>query len=161
MRSDHRDHPSHFWRILERIGTLAVIIVCGAVTWDIVRRWDAPTTTNQQAVGRSGQSSGPLPSSPVPLAGAHLKGSPDAKIGIIEYSDFQCPFCGVFARETLPEFTRQYIDSGKVLLAFQHLPITTLHPLAVDAAVAADCAGEQGHFWAMHDSIFSSKQPLS
>ncbi len=88
------------------------------------------------------------------LAGATLKGNPAAKVALIEYSDFQCPFCGKFARETLPMIEKVYIEPGKVLLAFKHLPLQSIHPFAAKASEAALCAGREGKFWLMHDKLF-------
>ena len=90
------------------------------------------------------------------LNGAHLKGATSARVVLIEYSDFQCPFCGRFAREILPQLESTYIAPGRVLLAFKHLPLA-IHDHALRAAVAAECAGEQGRFWEMHDKLFADQ----
>jgi protein-disulfide isomerase len=81
-------------------------------------------------------------------------------VAIIEYSDFQCPFCGAFARDTLPEIEQRYVKSGKVLLAFRNLPLASLHPFATKAAEAAECARRQGKFWQIHDRFFQNQQRL-
>ena len=77
------------------------------------------------------------------------------------YSDFLCPYCARFARETLPELKRVYVVTGKALLAFRHRPIEKLHPLALQASIAAHCAGLQGMFWEMHDWLFETQETLS
>jgi protein-disulfide isomerase len=92
------------------------------------------------------------------LEGAALEGNRSARIALIEYSDFQCPFCGNFARETLPSFRERYVKSGKVLLAFRHLPLAEMHPLATRAAETAVCAEREGKFWDLHDRFFSQKR---
>jgi protein-disulfide isomerase len=97
------------------------------------------------------------PAAPVSLQGAALKGSPAAKVAVIEYSDFQCPFCARFARETLPQVRKRYVDTGQLLVAFKHLPLERLHPLAMRAAQAAECAGRGGKFWEMHDKLFENQ----
>jgi protein-disulfide isomerase len=61
----------------------------------------------------------------------------------------------------LPDLDRAYIDPGTVLFAFRHLPIERIHGNALNAAVAADCAGDQGQFWAMHDRLFENPKELS
>ena len=100
-------------------------------------------------------------SATVSIAGAPTKGARSAKVAVIEYADFECPYCGAFVRETLPTLEREYIRTGKVLLVFKHRPIPSLHPSAVRAASAAECAGEQGGFWPMHDLLFSDQKNLS
>jgi protein-disulfide isomerase len=80
------------------------------------------------------------------LAGLPVKGSDSARFGILTLSDFACPFCARFARETLPLVSDKYLKTGEVVLAFRHHPLERIHRDAVKAAVAADCAGDQGRF---------------
>jgi protein-disulfide isomerase len=110
--------------------------------------------------GSSARPDAPLPDHPLPLTGVAIKGSPKAKVAIIEFSDFECSYCGRFARETLPEIDRRYISTGQVLLAFKHLPIERIHRNAVNAAVSAECAGLDGKFWEMHDRLFQHQSLL-
>ncbi|NNL59643.1 MAG: DsbA family protein [Nitrosopumilus sp.] len=84
-------------------------------------------------------------------------GNPDAPITIIEFSDFQCPFCARFHIQTLPLILQDYIDQGKVKLVFRDFPIQSIHPNALPAAVAAECANEQGEFRKMHDMLFNNQ----
>ena len=84
-------------------------------------------------------------------------GNPDAPIMIIEFSDFQCPFCARFHIQTLPLILEQYIDQGKVKLVFRDFPIQSIHPNALSASVAAECANEQGKFREMHDMLFDNQ----
>jgi protein-disulfide isomerase len=100
-----------------------------------------------------------MPIQPMSLTGAQILGSAAAKVGLVVYSDFQCPFCGKFARETLPAIQVQYVKSGKVLLAFREFPLP-MHQFAQKAAEAAECAGRQGKFWPFHDELFSVPQAL-
>jgi protein-disulfide isomerase len=95
----------------------------------------------------------PVPSEPLQVNGASAIGSPDAAYALIEFSDFECPFCGRFARETLPALRREFVDKGKLLFVFRHLPLS-IHPLARGAAIAAACAGRQGKFWMLHETLF-------
>lgn len=111
------------------------------------------------AWSKSRASTVPPPTTPLSLIGAHLKGNIDAPVAIMVFSDFSCPYCRIFATEILPKIERQYIDTGQVLLAFRHYPIAAIHPLAVDAADIAECAGDQGAFWQMHDALFSQPRP--
>jgi len=81
-------------------------------------------------------------------------GNPDAPITIIEFTDFQCPFCARFHIQTLPLILEEYIDQGKVKLVIRDFPIQSIHPNAVPASVASECANEQGKAKEMHDKLF-------
>jgi len=89
-----------------------------------------------------------------------VKGEKDAKITLIEFSDFQCPFCSRHSRDTLPQLEREYIATGKIKYVFRNFPIASIHPLAFKAAEAANCAGEQGKYWEMHDRLFANQNAL-
>ena len=84
-------------------------------------------------------------------------GNPNAPITIIEFSDFQCPFCAKFHLETLPLIMNEYIKDGQVKLVFRDFPIQSIHPNALPASVAAECANEQGKFKEMHDILFEKQ----
>ena len=84
-------------------------------------------------------------------------GKKDAPIVMLEFSDFQCPFCGKFWRETLPQIKKDYVETGKVLFVYKDFPLRQIHPHAQQAAEAALCANEQGKFWEYHDTLFSKQ----
>jgi len=86
-----------------------------------------------------------------------VKGDPNAPITMIEFSDFQCPFCAKFHTTTLPQIQKNYIDSGKIKFVYRDLPIQSIHPNAVPAALAAECADDQGMFWQYHDKLFQNQ----
>ncbi|MBI4017692.1 MAG: DsbA family protein [Candidatus Aenigmarchaeota archaeon] len=104
----------------------------------------------------SGDAAAPPSRVTVTDVGAYSIGDEDAKITIIEYSDFQCPFCRSFWQGTLPEVKSAYIDTGKTRLEYRHFPLS-FHPAAQPSAEAAECAGDQGKFWEAHDAIFSNQ----
>ncbi len=87
-------------------------------------------------------------------------GSSDAPLTLIEFSDYQCPFCRKFVDATLPELKKQYVESGKLRIIYRDFPLEQLHPQARTAAVAARCAGEQGKYWPMHDVLFQNQDAL-
>lgn len=89
-----------------------------------------------------------------------MEGDADAPVTIIEFSDFQCPFCGKFFKETLPQLRKDYIETGKAKLVFRDFPLD-FHQFAQKAAEAAECAHEQGKFWEMHDMIFDHQDALA
>ncbi len=84
-------------------------------------------------------------------------GNPDAPITIVEFSDFQCPFCARFHTQTLPSILEEYIEQGKVKLVFRDFPIQSIHPNALPASVAAECANDQNKFREMHDTLFEKQ----
>ncbi len=88
-----------------------------------------------------------------------VKGNPDATVTIVEFSDFQCPFCQRFHQTTLPLILENYVDTGKVKFVYKDFPIQSLHPNgALPAAVASECADEQGMFWQYHDKLFQTQK---
>lgn len=84
-------------------------------------------------------------------------GNIDAPITIIEFSDFQCPFCARFHTQTLPLLLEEYIEQGKVKLVFRDFPIESIHPNALPASIAAECANDQNKFREMHDVLFEKQ----
>jgi protein-disulfide isomerase len=96
----------------------------------------------------------------VRMAGNPILGRPDAPLTLIEFSDYQCPYCRRFFETTLPALKTEYIETGKVRYIFRDYPLDRLHPQARKAAEAARCAGDQGHYWAMHDVLFRHQQAL-
>ena len=95
------------------------------------------------------------------IKGDPFKGQPDAKVTLIEFSDYQCPFCSRHSRDTLPQLEREYIASGKLKYVFRNFPIESIHPLAFKAHEAANCAGEQGKYWEMHGRLFANQKAMS
>ena len=90
----------------------------------------------------------------------YVRGKSDAPLTLIEFSDFQCPFCAQFYKNVLPQLDKKYIQTGKLKFVYRDFPIASLHKDAFNAAGAANCAGEQGKFWAMHDLLFENIKAL-
>lgn len=86
-------------------------------------------------------------------SGSEGYGDPSAPVTIIEFSDFQCPYCKRFFDNTLSSVESAYITTGKARMVYKDFPLS-FHANAKPAAVAARCAGKQGNFWGMHDAIF-------
>ena len=93
----------------------------------------------------------------VSLSDDPARGNPNAPVTIVEFSDFQCPFCARFFTQTLPQIQQDYIDSGKVKLVFRDFPIDSIHPNAIGASIAAQCANEQAKFWEYHNKLFEGQ----
>jgi protein-disulfide isomerase len=105
---------------------------------------------------------GALPT-PVPIAlddAAATLGSPDANVTIVEFTDYQCPFCARHSMQTMPSIIRELVETGRVYYVIKDLPLD-MHPVAPLAATAARCAGEQGAYWEMHDVLFEQQQVWS
>jgi len=88
-------------------------------------------------------------------------GDENAPLTIVEFSDFECPFCERFRSQTFDQIKSQYIDTGKVKFVYRDFPLTSIHPMAQKAAEAAECADDQGKFWEYHDVIFERQNLLS
>lgn len=100
-----------------------------------------------------------LPEPVVSIAGAPRLGDSQAKIGIVEFSDYQCPFCRKFHLKTVPELTAQFIETGKVQYFYKDFPLK-MHRQSVPAAIAARCAGQQNQYWAMQHGLFVQQERL-
>jgi protein-disulfide isomerase len=87
-------------------------------------------------------------------------GRPAAPLTVVEFTDYQCPYCRRFQAESWPSLRRDWIDTGKVRFIVRDLPLE-IHSSARPAAEAAHCAGEQGRFWRMHDLLLGVHADLS
>ncbi|MCS7214338.1 MAG: DsbA family protein [Candidatus Calescibacterium sp.] len=160
---------------------VSAIIVAGSIVWGVKSLQDYFSNLGRNILGMRppqaqqpqqpqppqppAQPPAPPPADVVDLSQVaevppyRVKGNPKAKVTIIEYSEFQCPFCGRFVRDTLPQIEKTYGD--KVKIVFKHLPLP-FHQYAQKAAEAVECAGKIGGakaFWALHDKLFYEGQP--
>jgi protein-disulfide isomerase len=90
----------------------------------------------------------------IPTEGSPTLGPANAPITIVEFSDYQCPFCRRWHEEVYEPLLAAY--PGKIRMVYRHLPLTSIHPDAQPAAEAAMCAGDQDAYWTFHDKLFSS-----
>ena len=148
---------SHFYAVLTVLA-FSVGVLLGYVVWGM----ESATTTVQTA----GQASGPVVESPVteqaqyrrydiPIENSHTLGPADAAITLVEFSDYQCPYCRRWHAEVYEPLLAAY--PGKIKFVYRHLPLDSIHPEAIPAAEASMCAGEQDAFWQYHDKLFSSE----
>ncbi len=148
-----------FWKY----GTsVSILLGCGMIAISIYVSFGIP---NSRIEGLTRFGSGNVVPEPdqgrveVGLDNDPVLGESGALVTIVEFSDFQCPFCRSFWRDTLPQIKKNFIDSGKVKFVYRDFPLP-IHPSAPKSAEAAECAREQGQYWEMHDKIFSEQDLL-
>ena len=144
---------------LDTVVNVAVLVACAFVS---VIAWQT-----SRALKASVPPPRPAPPAPVEAVIGTTTRLPEAarrlgsgSIALIEFSDFQCPFCGVYARDTFPRLKAEFIDTHSIQYAARHLPLPT-HPYAPTAANAAQCAADQSKYWAMHELLFRSQHALT
>ncbi|MDH5751165.1 MAG: DsbA family protein [Deltaproteobacteria bacterium] len=96
----------------------------------------------------------------ISLLNRPVLGNPRAPLTLVEFTDYQCPFCARFHSQTLPQIKKNYIDTGKLRLVVMDLPLTRIHPMAFKAAQGTLCAAEQGKFFQMSDALFQVSNKL-
>lgn len=103
------------------------------------------------------------PPAKVDVAIGHLStlGADNAKVTVVEFSDFQCPYCEKFATDAYPQIYDAYIKTNKIKFAYRHYPLTSIHPNAQKAAEASECANEQNKFWEYNNLLFKNQTTWS
>jgi protein-disulfide isomerase len=119
----------------------------------MARDLEAIKSILQQAQAPAGD---PFVNKTVAVTNEPTRGNASAKITLVEVSDYHCPYCRRQTLQTMPQLLTDYVKTGKVRYVFVDYPIAQLHPDAFQAHVAADCAGDQGKYWQMHDSLFTN-----
>jgi protein-disulfide isomerase len=146
------------------IGGCVVVIACLALGFILVERFLNPQiggVFSQIKVSLNGTSEVRQANSATPTSRSHAgskfntMGDPNAPVKIIEYADFQCPFCQRYWKETEPEIINTYVTSGKVYYEYRSVG-AFIGPDSASAAEAAYCAGDQGEFWEYHDVLYSN-----
>jgi protein-disulfide isomerase len=94
------------------------------------------------------------------LDGDPIKGDRNARLVLVEFTDYQCPFCARHVRDTFPQLEADYIKTGKLRYVTREFPLESIHPQAFKAAEAALCAGDQGKYWEMHARLFANQRAL-
>jgi protein-disulfide isomerase len=140
---------------LDTSANLATLVACAAIVfaaWRVSQHSAPPApATRPPAIERPVGLVANLPES------EREQGTGD--VVVIEFSDFQCPFCGRYARETFGGLKRDFVDSGKLKYAVRHLPLPN-HQFAPRAAAAAQCAADQARYWPMYEKLFSDQHAL-
>lgn len=145
---------SHFYAVLTVLAFAAGVLL-GYVVWGI----DSTPSQNSQTTGQASLVEAPATEAPqftrydVASEGYPAIGPSDAPITIIEFSDYQCPYCRRWYQEVYEPLLAAY--PGKIKLVYRNLPLTSIHPDAFAAAEAAMCAGDQDAYWQFHDKLFT------
>jgi protein-disulfide isomerase len=117
----------------------------------------------EEAVRPRAQARAQQPFEPVDLTvgASPFLGAANAPVTLVEYSDYQCPFCRRHFSTVMPELVKAYVDTGKVKYVMREFPIQSIHPQALKASQAALCAGALGKYWEMHDLIFGNQRQIA
>ncbi|MEU8166934.1 Na+/H+ antiporter NhaA [Micromonospora sp. NPDC049004] len=139
-----------------KLGILVATVGASVVTW-LVFRWIARLSPARRARGLLGVAEAIVDLKlPVDPERDHMRGSLDAPVTVVEYGDFECPYCG----QAEPVVRELLADFANIRYVWRHLPLTDVHPHAQLAAEAAEAAGEQGAFWGMHDLLLAHQDAL-
>lgn len=167
METEHHEHHQN----PKKENIIAASIIAGAVLVSVSIFYNTKLLIQEFSIGSTagGSKATQAPTAPSaqgsvaePAAVAERKGAPvlgkkSAKVAVMEFSDFQCPFCQRFFNDAFKEIKSKYVDTGKVQFVFRHFPLS-FHANAEKAAVAAECAHRQGKFWEYHDVLFTKMQ---
>jgi protein-disulfide isomerase len=139
---------------------LVNIVFSGAVLLKVNKLYQnggGQAGTPTQQAGTPAQPAAPAPGAKVNVANGHfpVKGNANAKVTIVEFADFRCPFCEQFFTQTESQIIKDYVDTGKAKLAFRQYAF--LGPASTFAANAAECANDQGKFWEFHDYLYKNQ----
>ena len=145
---------SDFWTRTSTIVLPFIAIAISVVVW---YRTNQELVVLRQSQRMLIEEVAALKKSPIiDLTGAPTKGSDDAIVTLVEFSDYECPYCVRHFQQTMPQLDARYISTGKIRYVFRDFPVDQLHPEAIRAHEAAQCAGEQGKFWDLHSRLFSA-----
>lgn len=131
------------------IAILIVALICSAAVWWVYDKMHPdPVSVDEERTM-------------MVYGGAPTMGAPDAPVTVAIFSDFECSYCGVFARDDLPAIEQRYVDTGEARIVYFTFPLARTHPSAVQAASASLCAEAQGKFWEYHDLLYAHQDALS
>jgi len=146
-------------------------LLAGYIIWGSGKSPSAATTPPQNSTEEAQSEPAPSPAPPSQQAATQQPrrykisagnnpsiGPANAPVTIIEFSDYQCPYCRRWAEQVEKPLLKRYGD--KIRFVYRDFPLTKIHPYAFSAAEAADCAGEQGKYWEYHDALFQQKHGL-
>jgi protein-disulfide isomerase len=138
-------------RAMDVMATMLVVLAASFVIWtEVDQRWlkPAPQALVQDVTDLT------IPAARV----RHSRGA--GAVALIEFTDYQCPYCGRHARDTEPQIDATLVDRGAIRHVVLNFPLTRIHQNAEKAGEAAECAGRQGKFWEMHARLFGNQEAL-
>jgi len=139
--------------------SVVLMVAAGLVIWHTFKAGPQPGPPRGRPGLRIGNLKNEGLSTTVNDAPGHNLGR--AKVALIEFSDFECPFCARYETETFGKLQTEFIANGRIQYIFRHFPLEHSHPHALAAARAADCAGDQHRFWEMRAKLFEKQSDLS
>jgi protein-disulfide isomerase len=147
---------SHFYAMMTVLAFAAGVLL-GYVAWGMEPAASTAQTANQPsaAVAQAPAQEQQFRRYEIPTENSYALGPADAPITIVEFSDYQCPYCRRWHDQVYEPLLAAY--PGKIKFVYRHLPLESIHPEAIPAAEAAMCAGEQDAFWQFHEKLFSSE----
>lgn len=152
-------------RTLDLVATVSMIAASLLLIWTLVTGRSSGTLADSARPadrdGASGVENVEASNFTVRLAPQQTIKVGTPRIAVVEFSDFDCPYCGRHAREIFPRLRADFVDGSRIAYAFFNFPIDGLHPTAVAAAQAAACAGKMAQFWPMHDLLFHDQRARS
>ncbi len=148
---EHLKPAGPHWAFLAFVVAVGALIVSGLSWYRSGVAIDEVRTAPRAAVaGAAGAGSAPV----IDLTGAPTLGPESARVALVEFSDYECPFCIRHFQQTMPQIVINYVKTGKIRYAFRDWPVDQLHPQSIRAHEAAHCAGEQGKYWELHARLF-------
>lgn len=145
-------HSTRLTKMIEVTGSIATIFAAGYLVWTLASRPAAPSAP---------------PPAVEAVADAELPAALTTKtrgrgqLAIVEFADFECPFCGRHAKDVLPILQTEFVDTGLVTYIFMNYPLEQAHPHALKASEAAECALREGKYWEMHERLFKTPTKLT
>lgn len=160
-QSGERRSSNKGWTMLGGL-TLAVILAAGIAYFALGAASPAGSGSANSSSASSGAENGGPASSEAgsgEALGPPMLGQENAPVTMVEYSDFQCPYCGQFAREVEPQLVEEYVEDGTLKIVWRDFPY--LGQESVNAALAAREAQEQGRFWEYHDTLYENQDSVN
>lgn len=133
---------------------IAGVIIAGAVLYDPNNDLSSRNAHNPSDASKKA-------AAVLEIGKAPVLGEAEAPITMIIYGDYQCPFCKNQIEEVEKRLRKEFVDTGKLKIAFKHFPLENIHPNARPAAIAANCAYAQNKFWQYHDELYKNQDQLS
>ncbi len=151
-----------WWRSSDKFLPISIIIaavlICGAIVFSVFYRPGSPSAGNAGATApAAGVQAQPASAASLMTLGSRdeILGDASAPVTIVEYGDYQCPFCTRYFTQIQPVIKSEYLDTGKAKMVFRDFPF--LGPESLAAANAAQCAEDQGKLWNYHDALYAAK----